>query len=62
MSNQTTKAVVAGATVGNAALTYLVTTGELDPYAQNFAAIVLSLAVLVHAVALLVATLRGKSR
>ncbi|MFI9643355.1 hypothetical protein ACIG87_25440 [Micromonospora sp. NPDC051925] len=62
MSNQTTKVLVAGVTVGDTALTFLVTAGELDPNAQGLVAIVLSLTVLVHAVTLLVWTSKGGAR
>ncbi|MFV2113983.1 hypothetical protein ACFHW0_16815 [Micromonospora sp. LOL_025] len=62
MSNQTTETRVAGATAGDLALTYLVTTGELDPYAQSLVAIILGLAMLVHAVTLLVWMLKDDAR
>ncbi|MBO3739530.1 hypothetical protein [Actinoplanes flavus] len=56
MRHQIINAVVAGATVGDNALTILVTVGRLDPYTENLIAVILSLTLLVNALTLLIWT------
>jgi hypothetical protein len=54
MNNEISRVKVAGVAVGGTPLTFLVTAGDLNPYVQNVVTVVLSLAVLMHAISTLV--------